>query len=436
MDRKTFLKKSVLTGTALLSAPAILKAGRNDQINFAVAGIRSRGRALCEAIHFSPNTKITWFCDVDDTIIEEHQKWHQETIGYVPKLEKDFRKLIEHPDIDVIAIATPEHWHAPMAIMAMEAGKHVYIEKPCSHNPHENELLVAAQKKYGKHCQMGNQQRSAVTSQKGIQEIHDGIIGEAYYGKAWYSNTRGSIGVGNEIPVPATLDWDLWQGPAPRRSYHDNVHPYNWHWFKDWGTGEIHNNGTHEIDICRWALNVKLPDRVTSSGGRYHFDDDWEFYDTQLAGFQFGSHKLINWEGKSCNGKTFYGRGRGAMIYGTKGSMLLDRGGIILYDLDGNIIKEEREPEKGATDTADTQGFDTLTVNHMTNMVEAIRNGEQLHAPIADASISTMLCHYGNIAQEVGGSIDIDTTSGKIVNNNEAQKYWKREYEQGWEPRI
>jgi len=436
MDRKTFIKKTALAGTMLMGAPAILKAGRNEVVNFAVAGIRSRGKALSEAIHLSPNTKITWFCDVDETIIEEHKVWHQEKTGYVPNLERDFRKLIEKPDVDVIAIATPEHWHAPMAILALQAGKHVYIEKPCSHNPHENELLVAAQKKYGLLCQMGNQQRSSFTSKKGIQDIHDGIIGKAYYGKAWYSNVRGSIGRGKEIPVPDTLNWELWQGPAPRTAYRDNVHPYNWHWFRNWGTGEIHNNGTHEIDICRWALDVNFPDQVTSSGGRFHFDDDWEFYDTQLASFQFGTDKMINWEGKSCNGKTFYNRGRGSLVYGTKGSMLLDRGGTILFDLEGNILKEEREPVSGAVDTADTQGFDSLTVNHIINLVEAIRNGIVLNAPIADASISTMLCHYGNIAQEVGGSIAIDSSSGKIHNNTDALSYWKREYEQGWEPKI
>ena len=158
-----------------------------------------------------------------------------------------------------------------MAILAMQAGKHVYVEKPCSHNPYENELLVAAQKKYGKKVQMGNQQRSAQTSMMAIKDINDGIIGKVYKGEAYYSNNRGTIGEGKEISVPKTLDWDLWQGPAPRETYRDNIHPYNWHWFRNWGTGEIHNNGTHEIDICRWALGVDLPISVTSFGGKYTF---------------------------------------------------------------------------------------------------------------------------------------------------------------------
>lgn len=440
MDRKTFIKKSVIGGvggTMAIGFPAVLKGSPNETLNFAVVGVRSRGKAHAEATKYLENVRVTWFCDVDDVIIEEHKTWHQETLGYVPKVEKDFRKLLENPDIDVITIATPEHWHAPMAIMAMEAGKHVFIEKPCSHNPYENDLLVAAQKKYGKLCQMGNQQRSSITSAKAIQEIREGIIGNPYYGKAWYSNQRDSIGTGNVVPVPDSLDWNLFQGPAPREEYRDNVHPYNWHWFKTWGTGEIHNNGTHEIDICRWALGLDLPNKVTSSGGRFHFQDDWEFYDTQLVSYEFDGGKMISWEGKSCNGMPFMDRGRGAMIHGTEGTVLLDRDGYLLFDREGKLIKEETEPDGGgSTDTTDTRGFDALTVNHMANFANGIRLGEKLRAPIDDAAISTMLCHYGNIAQEVGGSIEVDPKTGKIHNNPEAMKLWKREYEPGWEPKV
>lgn len=440
LDRRSFIKKSTTVGIGSALAfgfPAILKGKPNETINFAVVGVRSRGKAHIEAINELENAKITWFCDVDDVILEENNKWTMDKIGYVPKVEKDFRKLIEKKDIDVITIATPEHWHAPMAIMAMQAGKHVYLEKPCTHNPYENEMLLTVQKNTGMLCQMGNQQRSSVTSGLAIKEIQGGIIGNVYFGKAWYSNRRGSIGKGKVVSIPSTLDWDLWQGPAPRVDYKDNVHPYNWHWFKNWGTGEIHNNGTHEIDICRWALGVDLPNKVTSSGGRYHFkDDDWEFYDTQNASFEFDGGKMISWEGKSCNGFPIMGRGRGALIHGTEGSILLDRGGYLLYDLRGGLIKEEKEPVYGASDTADTRGFDGLTINHFINFANGIRVGEELKAPIQDASNSTMLCHYGNIAQEVGGSIEVNSATGKIINSPEAMRLWKREYEKGWEPKV
>ncbi|MEX2604816.1 MAG: Gfo/Idh/MocA family oxidoreductase [Gracilimonas sp.] len=440
LDRRTFIKNSTITGVGgalALSFPGILKGSPNETINFAVAGVRSRGKALSQAIHDTPNTRITYFCDVDDHIIAEHKKFHEENIGYVPKVEKDFRKLVEYKDIDVIAIASPEHWHAPMAIMAMEAGKHVYVEKPCSHNPHETELLVRVQQKYGKLCQMGNQQRSSRTSQLAIKEIGEGIIGSVYYGKAWYSNTRGPIGTGKRVPVPDYLDWNLWQGPAPREDYRDNIHPYNWHWFKTWGTGEIHNNGTHEIDICRWALGVKFPTRATSTGGRLHFKgDDWEYYDTQNASFEFDGGKMITWEGKSCNGHPLHGRGRGSLIHGTEGSILLDREVYILYDLNGNVIKEEKEGQEGATSTADTMGYGQLTVNHMHNLANAVREGETLNAPIDDASISTQICHLGNIAQETGSSLELDSATGRILNNKKAEEFWKRNYEPGWELKV
>ena len=288
--RRNFIKKTSLGTIGLTSSSSNFFIGKNilganDRINCAVVGVRSRGKAHAAAINSQNNSKIIFNCDVDDIIIEDHNKWCKKNIGYVPKIEKDFRKLIENQDLDAVFIATPEHWHAHMTIMASQAGKHVYIEKPCSHNLYENELLAVAQKKYGTKIQMGNQQRSAITSILAIDEIRNGIIGDVYKGEAYYSNNRGSIGIGKIVQVPKFLDWDLWQGPAPRVPYKDNIHPYNWHWFRNWGTGEVHNNGTHEIDICRWALGVDYPESVTSFGGKYSYQDDWEFVDNQQVTF-------------------------------------------------------------------------------------------------------------------------------------------------------
>src|SRR5690606_24782054 len=182
--------------------------GSNERINVAVIGVNGRAKALTVGIKNYPNAKIIYTCDVDDVIIERNNAFMEKTIGYIPKVERDFRKILEDKDVDAIFIATPEHWHAPMSIMALQAGKHVYVEKPCSHNPHENELLVAAQKKYGKKVQMGNQQRSAQSSMLAVKEIREGIIGEVYKGEAYYSANRGSIGIGNKVAVPNTLDWD------------------------------------------------------------------------------------------------------------------------------------------------------------------------------------------------------------------------------------
>lgn len=439
--RRNFIKKTTL-GTASLATETLSSnfvlgrdiLGANERINCAVVGVRSRGKAHAAAINLQENAKILYSCDVDDIILEEHNKWCQKNLGYVPKVEKDFRKLLEIKELDAIFIATPEHWHAPMTIMALQAGKHVYIEKPCSHNAHENELLIAAQKKYGLKVQMGNQQRSAITSINAINDIRNGIIGEVFKGEAYYSNNRGSIGIGKEVSIPQTLDWELWQGPAPRRPYKDNIHPYNWHWFRNWGTGEVHNNGTHEIDICRWALDVDLPERVSSLGGKYTYQDDWEFVDNQQVTFKYPKGKFITWTGHSRGLIQPKRPGRGVTIYGSKGSIQLDRNFYKLYDLGGNLIKSEFENE--ISQTTDTRGQGSLDVNHVGNLFDGIRKDKSLHAEIKDASISTLLCHLANMAQDAGEELHIDQQSGKVLNNLNVMKNWKREYEKGWEPKV
>ena len=408
--------------------------GANDRINFAIIGVNGRGQALTKSSLAVDNTKITYICDVDQRLLDNYPNKINLMVGYSPKPEKDYRKLLEYPDIDAVAIATPDHWHAPMAIMALQAGKHVYVEKPCCHNPAEGELLVAAQKKYKLNVQMGNQQRSAPTSIQAMLDIQNGIIGAVYHGKTWYANKRKSIGVGKKVTIPEWLDWGLFQGPAPREDFRDNLVHYNWHWFWNWGTGEINNNGTHEIDICRWALGVDYPIKVNSSGGRYHYkNDDWEFYDTQIANFEFEGGKMITWEGRSCNGYPYFDRGRGAMLYGTNGTILLDRNVYQVFDNDGNLIKMMKERTESAT--TNTLGIGGLDVYHMQNFADGIRKSVALHAEIDGGYKSNLLCHLGNIAQE-HGQLEIDPTNGHILNNEKAMKLWSRDYEPGWEPKI
>ncbi|NND70734.1 MAG: Gfo/Idh/MocA family oxidoreductase, partial [Rhodothermales bacterium] len=275
-NRRIFIKNMGVVSVAVASTPQVIWStgkvlGANDRINFAVAGLNGRGKALMQSIGKVANTQITHLCDVDSRAMEGAQALLLDAGAKSAILEGDYRNLMDKSEIDAVAIASPDHWHAPMAIMAAIAGKSVFVEKPCCHNPAEGELLVEAKKKYNAIIQMGNQQRSGNASKEAIEDIQSGIIGDVYMGKAWYANTRGPIGKGKASPVPEWLDWELWQGPAPRVPFKDNIVHYNWHWFWNWGTGEINNNGTHEIDICRWALGVTYPSRVTSSGGRYHF---------------------------------------------------------------------------------------------------------------------------------------------------------------------
>ncbi|MBI9070176.1 MAG: Gfo/Idh/MocA family oxidoreductase [Melioribacteraceae bacterium] len=443
MKRRDFLKATSIVSTGMFLGASSISAksyaniyGANERLNFAVVGVRSRAHAHREAIKYCENAIISHICEVDKRYEADFSNKVKEQFGTAPKSVKDFRKLVEEKDIDVITIATPEHWHAPMSIMALQNGKHVYVEKPCAHNPREGELLVLAQKRYDKLIQMGNQQRSSKHTIEIVNRIKDGLIGTPYYGKAWYNNKRQGIGVGKVVPVPNYLDWELWQGPAPRTAYRDNVHPYNWHWFWRWGTGETLNNGTHEVDVCRWALGLDYPDRVTANGGRYHYNDDWEFYDTLNTSFEYDDGKMITWEGKSCNGLTDYNRGRGSLIQGTNGSVLVDRGGYIVYNLGGEIIEEYDPMKDAASATSDLVGMDNMTIDHFRNLCNGIRNGEKLRSPINEGNISVTMLLLSNIAWKYNRVLNLDSKTGRIENDSEAMSMWSREYEPGWEPKV
>jgi predicted dehydrogenase len=438
VTRRKFLD-SLAVGAAGLAVATSAKSyrqivGSNDRLNFAVIGLNGRGYAHLASLKANQSaSRISHVCDADKNILNKFADATKTEMGEAPIADQDFRHILEQKEVDAITIATPDHWHAPMAIAGLQAGKHVYLEKPCSHNPAEGELLLKAQEKYGKLVQMGNQQRSSDYTIEIVRRIHDGLIGRPYYAKAWYSNVRKSIGTGKEVPVPAQLDWDLWQGPAPRRPYTDNLHPYNWHWFKIYGTGESLNNGTHEVDVCRWALDVGYPKRVTSSGGRYQFKDDWQFYDTLVTSFEY-EDKLISWEGKSCQGMRFFGRDRGCSIMGTTGTVLIDRDGYEIYDLKG---KKTGEYKVGSvTSSSDTIGRDSMTDAHFANFIAGIRKDEKLHAPISVGNVTVTMLQLSNIAWETNRELHLDTKDGRIQHDEEAMKMWGREYEKGWAPHV
>jgi predicted dehydrogenase len=437
-DDYAFLELSAL-GTAGLAIASTAKsysqiAGANERLNFAVIGLNGRAYAHLSSLKASKDVAhVGYVCDVESNILAKFAAAAEKELGYAATSEKDFRRILERKDVDAITIATPDHWHTPMAIAGLQAGKHVYVEKPCSHNPGEGALLVRAQRRYGKLVQMGTQQRSSPHTIEIVGKIHSGLIGRAYFAKAWYDNTRKPIGIGKDAPVPPELDWDLWQGPAPRRAYKDNYQPYNWHWFRVWGTGESLNNGTHEVDVCRWALDVDYPNRVTASGGRYAYKDDWQFYDTLVTSFEYDDKKIC-WEGASCNGMRYYNRSRGSTILGTTGSVLVDRDGYEVYDLNGKKTSEFKVGSE--TETADTIGRDSMTDAHFANFIAGIRKGEKLNAPIEVGNVAVTILQLSNIAWEVNRELALDPADGKIKNDREAMKMWEREYEKGWEPKI
>jgi predicted dehydrogenase len=443
-SRRIFLKKA-LAGTVGLTVGGHIIAssargyksilGANEVIRIAVIGCNSRGASMAGTFARQKNTEVMYICDVDDLAMQKGIKSVKDVNGREPKGIKDFRRILEDKDLDAVYIAAPDHWHAPASILSLKAGKNVYVEKPLSHNPNEGEMLVKAADKYHRIVQIGTQRRSWPTLTRGIEELRNGVIGKVYMAKTWYANTRGPIGTGKVVPVPSNLDYELWQGPAPRRPFKDNLIHYNWHWFWNWGTGEALNNGTHDIDVARWGLGLDYPLKVNSVGGRYHFKDDWETPDTQVITFEAPEATII-WEGRSCNGSYNDNRSRGVIFHGENGSLHTGDNSYIIYDNKNNLIKEVK------SDIVITQGLNTtspgeeLDALHVVNFLENIRLNRKPFADALNGHKSTLWMQLGNISQRVGHTLNIDPSNGHIIGDKEAMKLWSREYENGWEPTI
>lgn len=445
--RRQFIKK-VAIGSSALTFGGVLPGfsassyknivGSNDRIRIAGIGVNARGNALTKgfANEKDKGCIVTDICDVDTRAVRKGLKTVLDTAGNKANGHEDIRRMLESKDIDAVYIATPDHWHALSAVMAMRAGKHVYLEKPTSHSPDENRILLEAEKKYGKVVQVGNQRRSWPNVANGIKELHEGIIGDVYYGKSWYHNKRPSIGFGNYSPAPEWLNWELWQGPAPRTQYKDNLIHYNWHWMWHWGTGEALNNGMHFVDLLRWGMQLDYPVSVNSTGGRYHYTDDWETPDTQLVNFTFDNGKVMTWKSQSCVRSSIGGYSSGVTFYGSKGSLTIGGGNEYkVFDIDNKLVKhvDSKMVFEDGNLVNPTQSLDAY---HFQNFFKAIREGEKLNSSLTDACKSTQFMQLSNISHRIGRRLSINQSDGSILNDNEANQYWTREYEKGWELKV
>lgn len=443
-SRRSFLKKAA-AGSAILAIEGGFSgltaanyrrtAGADKLIRVAVIGCSSRGASLAGTFSRQADTEVKYICDVEENALKKGVAAVIGAAGKEPLAEKDFRRILNDRDLDALVIAMPDHWHAPATIMGCAAGKHVYVEKPMSHNPYEGELVIGAVEKYRTIVQVGTQRRSWPVLAQGLNELKNGIIGRVYMAKAWYANTRGPIGTGRTVPVPAGLDYELWQGPAPRKPFRDNLIHYNWHWFWNWGTGEALNNGTHHLDIIRWGLDLDYPSMVSSAGGRYHYHDDWEVPDTQVITWEVPGI-TITWEGRSCNGGLIDNRSHGVIFYGEQGALHTGDNSFSVFDNKNKLVKEVRSDVIISGSLNTTSPGEALDAVHIKDFLDNIRNGKTPSADAQNGHKSALWLHLGNISQRVGRSLAIDPSSGHIAGDREAEALWRRDYENGWQPLV
>ena len=464
-SRREFLK---LTGAGVastaLSAAASSYAGilgANDRVRVAVCGLRGRGNDHLHGFSHVPGTEVAALCDVDESVLNK-RVGDAEKLGLPkPKSYVDVRKLLEDKDIDAISIATPNHWHSLMAIWACQAGKDVYVEKPCSHNWFEGRQLVRAVKKYNRICQHGSQSRSNPGMIEAIQRLRDGTIGDVYMARALCYKWRPSIGHAAPEAVPAGVNYDLWTGPAPLKPFTRNRFHYNWHWIWDTGNGEVGNQAIHEIDIARWGLGVGYPVSVSAMGGHFMFDDDQETPNTLNATFCFdapvGKRKMMALEVRHwiTNHEAEIGTGAfgasgvppagltadankkpaaqkpaeqqplgprdaktntvGNIFYGSNGYLALDG-----YDAYKTWTTDQVEPGPHGKGSGD----------HYANFVDCVRSrrAQDIHSPIEEAHVSTTLVHLANASYRLGRTLRFDAAQEQVIGDEEANRLLRGSY--------
>jgi predicted dehydrogenase len=424
--RRQFLKGVAGTASSLVALTAAGQPGKtwaaSDTIRLAIVGLRGRGQDHMNGFSVIPGVQIVALCDVDENVLAERASQLEKKTGRPLKRVRDMRELFDDKTIDAVSFATPNHWHALGGIWAMEAGKHTYIEKPCSHNLWEGRQLVKAARKYNRLCQHGTQGRSAPAIQEAIQKIRQGVIGNVYMARGLCFKWRPSIGkVDGPQPIPPGVDYDLWCGPAPMKPLMRKQLHYDWHWQWDCGCGDMGNQGVHEMDMARWALGVGLPTRVQSMGGHYMFDDDQETPNALVCTFEYPNEKKLlqfetrhwisNYEGN------FGEKGNnnvGVLVLGSEGYMELE------YFKYRTFLGKKRDP--GPSRSSDEA--------HYAQFIAALRSGkrEDLGVDIEEGHLSSALCHLGNIAYRTRRAIQFDPVTETILGDAEAAQELTRTY--------
>lgn len=431
VPRRDAMKTIAAGAAAVGAAPSLFAKGANDQIIVGAAGLGGRGRTHARLLAQRKDVSVAYVCDPDLTRAELSAKEVEQAGGKRPKIVQDLRRILEDKSVDAITVATPDHWHAPAAILACDAGKHVYVEKPCSHNVREGRLMIEASRRHNRVVQVGTQARNSVHVRRAMDLIRDGAIGDVLVSKAWDSQKRRNIGHGKRAAPPAHLDYDLWLGPAPFEPFKDNLLHYNWHWHYAYGTGDMGNDGVHELDLALWGLGVdgQHPESVSGMGSKLFFEDDQEFPDTQNVTFEFapqgkaGRRKQMIFELRIWTPYTLEGYSNGNAFYGTKGFILLGKNQS--FRLYGERNKLIEEMNAAGANTENTKA-------HHEDFLNCIRTGKRPQADIEIGHHAATACHLGNIASRLKRTLFFDGEKEQFINDAEANALLTRDYRDHW----
>ena len=437
-SRRNFIKKTAAASSATFLAPSIISAsvfGANDRINASVLGINGRGKNHISSLMKQKNVQVVNLCDPDMNLLKARQKEFKNKYKKDVSLEQDLRRVMDNKDIDVVSIASPNHWHSLSVIWACQAGKDDYVEKPGSHNIFEGRKMVEATQKYDRIVQHGVQLRSSPAINEAIGLLRNGYIGNVYMARGLVFRWRGDIGDKGFSSVPNGLDYDLWTGPAPKRPFTENLVHYNWHWHWDYGNGDVGNQGIHETDLCMWGLDVGLPTKITSMGGKFLWDDCKEVPEVLTSVYNYPDEgKIIQFEVRPWCTNTEEGATVGNIFYGDKGILVVDG-----YSKYKTYLGKDRTPGQSGDDGAmEASGMDRGaggTDGHFKNFIEAVRKHDAsiLNAPIETGHLSSGLAHLGNIAYRMEKVLTFNPQAEKFVNDPEADKMLTRNYRKGYE---
>lgn len=421
VNRRTFISAAAGTVAGASLTARAAEPGPNDTIRAAVLGLNGRGKTHIEGFMGTKGVKVGVLCDPDREVLDKRAKEFEKKYGYKVETETDLRKVFDRKDVDVVGVATPNHWHALATIWACQAGKDVYVEKPGSHNIVEGRKMIEAAKKYGRVVQHGVQLRSSDAVREAVEKMQAGLIGKLYMARGLVFKWRPAIGpFKNPDTVPAGLDWDVWQGPAPERPFSKGYVHYNWHWHWDYGNGDVGNQGIHETDLCLWGLGLEtLPTTITAMGGKFLWDDSKETPEVLTSSYLFPEqNKMIEFEVRPWMTNTEGGSGIGNIFYGSEGYLVVN--GYSSYE---SFLGQKREPGPKNKDS-------DPVAKHFANFINAVRSRDvsTLHGPVETAHTSSALAHLGNIAYRLGRRLTFDPKAETFVGDSEANSMMTREY--------